>query len=114
MVYPYFGSDYHPALAIGGVDQDVKGICPMDEVVDLQVREQIWGSEKIPLGEELSDPRSAQCDPLIPSQSSDIYFQLKFRLILPDPTAIGWRLSHASYASSSHAEDAAYGSVTRS
>ena len=35
------GSNYHPALAIGGVGQDYEGFCPMDEMIDLQVREQI-------------------------------------------------------------------------
>jgi hypothetical protein len=37
----WLGRNYLPALAIGGVDRDNKGMFPVDDVVDLQVREQI-------------------------------------------------------------------------
>ena len=37
----WLGRNYLPALAIGGVDQDNKGMIPVDDAVDLQVREQI-------------------------------------------------------------------------
>ena len=38
---------------------------------------------------------------------------IQIRLILPDPTAIGVGLKHASRTTSSHDEVVAYGSVTR-